>query len=162
MISLRDATADDHAAIVALNSAEQHQTSVMDRLRLTELDELACYHRVAVGGQQIVGFLLAMNDSAPYANDNLNWFKERYSGFFYIDRIVIDGTFSGQGIGRLLYQDLSAVAQREALTALVCEYNLRPPNPASKAFHQRFGFVEVGTQELRDGAKRVSMQRLGL
>ena len=31
-------------------------------------------------------------------------------------------------------------------------------NPASAAFHARFGFNEVGTRRLADGSKRVSMQ----
>jgi predicted GNAT superfamily acetyltransferase len=38
--------------------------------------------------------------------------------------------------------------------------NIEPPNPGSDAFHAGRGFVEVGTQWVADGTKRVSLREL--
>lgn len=45
---------------------------------------------------------------------------------------------------------------------VTCEVNIRPPNPESLAFHDRQGFVEVGTQETEDGRKTVSLRAKSL
>ena len=37
-----------------------------------------------------------------------------------------------------------------------CEVNAVPPNPASQAFHERLGFVQVGSAQLAGGAKTVT------
>jgi hypothetical protein len=41
---------------------------------------------------------------------------------------------------------------------MTCEYNLQPQNEISRKFHQRYGFIEVGTQETENGKKTVSLQ----
>jgi predicted GNAT superfamily acetyltransferase len=45
---------------------------------------------------------------------------------------------------------------------VTCEYNIEPPNEASRRFHDKFGFREIGTQWLDDGTKRVSLQAASL
>ena len=155
---LRAAAAGDFARIVELNAAEVAQTSAMDLARLRLLAALAAYHKVAEVDGRIVAFLLAMDDAAAYDNDNFRWFAARYPRFLYIDRIVVDAGHAGLGIGRRLYHDLFEHARYAGIGTLVCEYNLQPPNPASAAFHARFGFVEIGARRLADGSKRVSMQ----
>lgn len=49
-LHIRDATAADHAAILALNTAAVVHTSAMDAARLRELVALADYHRVSASG----------------------------------------------------------------------------------------------------------------
>lgn len=157
-IFVRDATAADFDRIVELNDAVVRDTSAMDSDRLQQLHILAFEHRVALADDRVVGFLLSMRDGAKYANDNFGWFAERYPQFVYIDRIVVDKAFAGQGIGRRLYEDLFAQSRAKGIGIVACEYNLEPPNPASNAFHQRFGFAEVGRQYVADGTKLVSLQ----
>ena len=41
---------------------------------------------------------------------------------------------------------------------LTAEFDVEPPNPVSAAFHQRFGFREVGTQWIGGDKKQVSLQ----
>jgi uncharacterized protein len=41
---------------------------------------------------------------------------------------------------------------------VTCEYNIVPPNEPSRIFHGKFGFREIGTQWIANGAKQVSMQ----
>ncbi|KAB8314764.1 GNAT family N-acetyltransferase [Tolypothrix campylonemoides VB511288] len=146
-LRLRDATEADVPRIAALNAAEVAQTSAMDLERLRTLHALACHHRVAERDGDVVAFLLAMDHAAAYVNDTFAWFAAREPRFVYVDRI-----------GGALYRDLFDAAHAAGIDRVVCEYNLDPPNPASQAFHARFGFVEVGRQRVA-GGKRVSMQR---
>ena len=58
----------------------------------------------------------------------------------------------------MLYEDIAAVAAREGVPWLACEFDIEPPNPTSMRFHERTGFREVGTQFIGGGRKRVSLQ----
>lgn len=157
-IAIRDAVDADFERIVELNAAVVRETSAMDIARLKQLHALALHHRLAIVDGEVAGFLLAMRDGAAYANDNFDWFSARYPQFVYVDRIVVDAAASGKGIGRRLYDDLFARARQLRIGTIACEYNLEPPNPASKIFHDRFGFGEVGRQHVAGGSKLVSLQ----
>ena len=157
-VAIRDAAPPDYGAILALNDANVIFTSAMDRERLALLDGLSCYHRVACKDGQVAAFLLAMQSGAPYENDNFAWFSARYETFVYVDRIVVSSWARGLRLGSLLYDDLFAWARREGIGIVACEYNIVPPNEPSRLFHDRFGFMEQGTQWLVDGKKQVSLQ----
>lgn len=157
-IEIRDTLEADFEAILALNEAEVQQTSAMDLVRLRHLNGLSGYHRVAVANGRIAGFLLAMPSAAPYANDNFQWFIDHVGNFMYVDRIVVGADFSGLGIGSALYRNLFSEARTRGLSTITCEYNIVPPNAASAAFHDKFGFHELGTQWVAGGSKRVSLQ----
>lgn len=161
-VILREAVAADTDRVVALNATEVAQTSAMDHARLQDLAGMACRFKVAELDGRVVAFLLAMDHQARYDNDNFRWFAARYPRFVYIDRIVVDTTAAGMGIGGALYRDLFAQARMRGIDRVVCEYNLEPPNPASRAFHDRFGFREVGQQRVAGGSKLVSLQALEL
>jgi hypothetical protein len=155
---LRDIREADFERILRLNAAAEVETSRLDLSRLRLLLGLSSYHKVAVTADQVAAFLLAMRETAPYENDNHAWFRARYRRFFYVDRIVVAPEFAGRRIGSGLYADLFEFAREQGVPRVVCEYNLEPPNPASKAFHDAFGFRQVGTQQVARGAKRVSLQ----
>ena len=155
---LRTALASDHTAVCALNLAEQQHTSPMDLARLRELDAMSAYHKVICVDGRVAAFLLAMRRGAAYVNDNFAWFDSRYPDFLYIDRIVVSADERGRGLGRLLYEDLFDCARSHGIPLLACEYNISPPNDASRQFHDRFGFREVGTQWVARGTKQVSLQ----
>ena len=160
-LTLRDAGERDFDAIVALNAAEVARTSPMDRARLAGLHTLAWHHRVACVDGTVRAFVLAMDHGAAYDNDNLRWFRARLPAFAYVDRIVVDAALAGRGVGARLYRALCEAARARGIAHLACEYDLDPPNPASRAFHARFGFVEAG-QRRTDAGKLVSMQVLDL
>ena len=155
---IRDAIDADFDRIVQLNAAVVRETSAMDLARLRQLHALAFHHRVAIVDGEVAGFLLAMRDGAAYINDNFDWFSARYPRFVYVDRIVVAAAAAGTGIGRRLYDDLFDRARQLGIGIIACEYNLEPPNPASRRFHDRFGFREVGRQHVADGTKLVSLQ----
>lgn len=158
MDEIRDTVRSDFESILALNDAEVRQTSEMDRSRLAELVHLSTYCKVATVEGQVAAFLIVLRDGLRYDNDNYRWFSSRVQRFLYVDRIVVGSQFSGRGLGRALYSALFEFARSQGVGTVVCEYNLIPPNPASRAFHNRFGFKELGSQWLANGTKQVSLQ----
>ena len=155
---IRQAQATDFSRILDINATEEEKTSRIDLARITQLDRWSDYHRVAVVEGQVVGFLLVMSDASDYDGDNFRWFIERYKRFLYVDRIVIDQAYAGQGVGSALYGDLIEFAATQGRPALCCEINVSPPNPVSHAFHARFGFEEVGRSAEAGTPKVVSYQ----
>ena len=156
--TLRDAVEGDFESILALNRAEEQQTSPMDMDKFLHLHSLATYRKVVTVDGDIAAFILAMRDGAAYRNDNYDWFAARYESFLYVDRIVVAADYSGLGIGSLLYKDLFSYADFLGAEFVCCEYNIEPPNLASKVFHDKFGFQEQGSQRVANGAKLVSLQ----
>ena len=155
---IRDANETDFERIVDLNAGSSHLTSVMDRARLARLDRESAYHRVTCVGDNVAGFLLVFDQNADYDSVNYRWFVERYPHFLYIDRIVVDQSYRGAGLGSALYRDLFDFARDAGVPRITCEYNRVPLNAVSREFHRSFGFSEVGTQWLEGGKKQVSHQ----
>lgn len=160
-ILLRSAGPGDTAAIVALNAAVVAVTSPMDDARFQALLAVSSFCTVAERGGTVIGFILAMQNGAPYDNGNFQWFADRLNRFVYIDRIVIGEAARGHGLGRRLYDDLAQAAVRQGRLLMAAEMDLVPANPRSIAFHRKYGFVELGTRTL-DSGKVVSMQVRGI
>jgi predicted GNAT superfamily acetyltransferase len=158
VVGIRDVTQYDYEVILALNLADVAHTSPMDSARLTALDGLSCYHRVACIDGQVAGFLLAMRSGALYENDNFAWFTREYTSFVYVDRVVVSIATRGRRLGSLLYEDLFGWARQNGIPLVTCEYNIVPANEPSRLFHEKFGFREQGTQWLANGTKQVSLQ----
>jgi predicted GNAT superfamily acetyltransferase len=143
----------DKAAILSLNNAHAKETSPLGETSLAELLDMAFYARGI--GRGATAFLIALDQNAPYRNPNFSWFKECRASFVYIDRIIVAALARGQGVARLLYDDLFVVAQQAGQDRVVCEVNIEPPNPASEKFHLAMGFKEVGQAVIHDGTKNV-------
>jgi predicted GNAT superfamily acetyltransferase len=156
---IRDAKIADFPAILELNLEMEQYLSPLNEELLSKLHGVTVYHRViemSPGG--IVGFLLALREGADYASVNYLWFAERYREFLYVDRVGVAGVQQGKRLGQLLYDDLFRFAREERIARVTCEFDIDPPNVASRRFHSRYGFREVGTQWVADGKKRVSLQ----
>jgi predicted GNAT superfamily acetyltransferase len=157
-VVIRDAEPSDFEIICELNLAEVLHTSSMDKARLVELNALSCYHKVASVADIVSAFLLAMCNGSDYQNVNFEWFAGRYARFIYVDRVVVSYASRGRGLASLLYEDLFDHARSNAIPLITCEYNIVPPNEPSRLFHNKFGFMEQGTQWVANGTKRVSLQ----
>ncbi|GAA6186526.1 MULTISPECIES: GNAT family N-acetyltransferase [Alteromonadaceae] len=161
---IRDAVQDDFSEIKRLNDKFVHFTSPMELARIEQLHNLSAYHRVIeqhdkqTSEVSTVGFLLAMKPATDYSSDNYQWFDLRYKHFLYVDRVVIDSTAQGKGLGKKLYDDLFCFALKHRIELICCEYNLIPANPISANFHQSYGFHQVGRLDADDKSKVVSMQ----
>ena len=156
--SIRGAEQGDCARIIQINDGEVHQTSAMDLPQLQALAALACYHKVATVRDCVAAFLIALRKHTSYDNDNYKWFSSRLDDFIYVDRIVVATEYAGLKIGTLLYEDLFAYARLCGVRNITCEFNIVPPNPASAAFHRKFGFRELGRQWVANHTKWVSLQ----
>jgi len=156
---IRDAKTADFPAILDLNLEMERFLSPLDKELLSKLHGVAVYHRVIETKQgEVAGFLLALREGADYASVNYLWFAERYPEFLYVDRVVVAASQQGKRLGQLLYEDLFAFAGEKRIAFLACEFDIDPPNEASRRFHSRFGFREVGTQWVAGGKKQVSLQ----
>lgn len=155
-MTIRDVGAGDARAIAALNNAAVPNVNALTEADLLALAESAAYARVAVFNDMVVGLMLAFAPGSAYGSPNYRWFDGRYDGFLYIDRVVVDESVRGKGIGKRLYADLTGFAAGRA-RSLACEVNERPPNPASMRFHEALGFEIVGRQETEGGAKSVAL-----
>jgi predicted GNAT superfamily acetyltransferase len=148
--------------MLRLNDEWVRFTSALDTDALARLHAASVYHRVVESGVHVLGFLLALREGADYASPNYRWFDDRGGAFLYVDRVIVDAAAQGHGVGQMLYDDLIAFARSADIGRIVCELDIEPPNAASARFHDSYGFSEVGTQLVADGAKRVSLRELML
>jgi uncharacterized protein len=151
--AISDLSSLDAAAVLSLNNANAKETSVLDDVDLKTLLDIAFYARGVDRGA--TAFLIALEDTAAYVNPNFMWFKASRGSFVYIDRIIVSSSARGQGIARILYEDLFAAAKRSGRDRVVCEINIEPPNPVSVAFHVSMGFEAVGQAAIHSGRKTV-------
>jgi predicted GNAT superfamily acetyltransferase len=150
-VGVRDAIARDHPAVLALNNGAVPHVNALDDSGFAWLAEHATYFRVAADGDGIAGFVMMIENGTEYWSANYAWFSSRYDAFLYLDRVVVASRAQRSGIGRLLYDDVTAFA-RGWWPRIMLEVNLRPPNPVSVAFHEHMGFREVGTREYDENA----------
>ena len=114
-------------------------------------------------GRAVDGFLILIAPGADYASPNYRYFQDRLDTgaapgpFRYVDRIAVSPRAQGRGLGRVLYDAAVERAVAVGAAEVTCEVNLEPPNPDSLAFHDRLGFVPVGTQWTYDGTVRVQL-----
>jgi predicted GNAT superfamily acetyltransferase len=99
--------------------------------------------------------LLAFDQGAAYENPNFEWFRERFTRFIYIDRVVVAPAMRGRGVAREMYKALFGRAASLGHSHVVCEINADPPNRASDAFHASLGFEQVGLAVLPRAGKTV-------
>lgn len=159
---IRDANAQDFTRILQLNEESEHFLSPLTSARLEALHGEAAYHRVIEQDGIISGFLLAFREGTGYDSSNYVWFSRQFDQFLYIDRIVVSKHFQGQGIGNMLYGDIFEFARQSGVVRITCEFDIDPPNDASRRFHQRFGFSEVGTRSYGEVTKQVSLQMVAI
>lgn len=147
----------DTAAILALNLAHETETAPMDADGLRLFETISFHLGLADEGRN--GFLIALEQGAPYDSPNYVWFAQRHARFVYVDRIIVSPAARGQGIARQLYDGLAQAARAAGHSVIGCEINLDPPNPASMAVHKALGFVEVGSQRLGNGKTVAYLER---
>jgi hypothetical protein len=157
---IRDCAPADYPTLLALNDESVHFLSPLTDERLAMLHAASWYCRALAEGPQVLGFLLALQQGSTYDSPNYRWFAGRYPEFLYIDRIVVDAKARGQHVARRLYEDLFARARAHGFKRIACEFDTDPPNEASRRFHERFGFREVGSQRVAGGKKAVSLQEV--
>lgn len=149
----------DLPAMLKLNNDHAVELSELTDDGFRALLEQAWRTRVT---DDLSAMLVAFDQDTTRVSQNLEWFKERYPRFAYIDRVAVAPEARGQGLARALYEDVIAAARAEGHTVICSEVNLVPPNPASDALHAAMGFSVVGSAELvgRDKSVRYYVRPL--
>jgi uncharacterized protein len=155
---LRDVRSTDLDSVLALNNAAGPTIVPIDGARLRRLESQARYFRVAEMDGHLAGFLIGLSEDADYDSPNFQWFKNEYTEFFYIDRVVVASSYRRHGIGRVLYADALSFAEvrRPNMTT---EVFLEPRDDAAMLFFSTQGFMEVGQQTLASGRRVCMMQK---
>lgn len=143
MMVIRSYIPTDLDDLHAINVAGEPGVGAVSKDKLaTIIASGVCF--VATRNDVILGFILLHAPSAEHTSANFKWFCERYESFIYVDRIAIAEHGRNQGVGAALYEYAFTLNAENALL-IGCEVNTIPPNPASLRFHERLGFLEVGT-----------------
>jgi predicted GNAT superfamily acetyltransferase len=159
-MEIRNITAADVPALLALNNAEAERVNALTEPALKALLASAFAARMTTDGPgEAMAFLIAFDHATPPQGPNHAWFTARESYFAYIDRIVVAPAARGKGVARALYEDVAAIAKAEGTNLLTCEVNLDPPNPESMEFHVKLGFTPCGEAVDRRNGKRVQYLR---
>ena len=152
---IRPLAAEEADWALALNNAAAPAVNPLEPEALARLLSWsdACLVAEQDGGP--AGFVLALpGPGLPYESLNYRWFSTRYPRFHYVDRAVVDPEIRSRGLGGALYRELARLATG-TYPRICAEVNLHPPNPRSRAFHERMGFRAVGEQDTEGGSKRV-------
>lgn len=139
----------DATAVLALNQSALEAVSSLDPDRLDWLTKLADRFLVITDDERLAGFAVLFGPGTAYDSINYAWFAGRYSGFGYLDRIVVDPTYRRAGVGSALYDAAEAASARYGRMTL--EVYVEPPNPESLAFHRSRGYAEVGRLRQANG-----------
>jgi diamine N-acetyltransferase len=129
------------ATIVAVNTLslkpgqEQFLAPVSYGIAATVIDPAKAWQRVALDGDDVVGFVSAsFDENAPH---------EHFRSVLL--RINVDADDQGRGVGRFLVEALVAEVRRRGLDHLTVIYEAGEEGP--EAFFHRVGFTPVGETE---------------
>ena len=142
--------------MLSLNNAAEPHVNALPQHEFDWLVAHAAYFRLLEDAGGLAGFVLCLPSGIDYWSGNYKWFTERYTTFLYLDRVVVAPRARGSGVGRALYEDLHAFAEGK-WERVMLEVNVRPPNPGSDAFHEKLGYVVVGTREYEAGERAVRL-----
>ena len=158
--TLRNFVEGDLEVVLALNNAAAPAVNKLTSSELEWFAEVA--HLFLVSDRhinaktQITGFLIGLTGpGVDYESINYKWFTSRYESFLYVDRVVVDESYWGQGNGRRFYEALVGSGSNQPV--MCAEVNVEPRNERSLKFHEQFGFTSVGEQNTEGGLKRVQL-----
>ena len=111
----------------------------------------SCFYLVFFKNE-LISFLVLMDENSGYQSPNYLFFKSRFKQFSYIDRVAVSSKYQRKGIGTYLYNQITDLIKGQKLC---CEVNTFPMNITSFNFHHKLGFNIV--EERSFGKKKVAM-----
>lgn len=148
----------DLDALLAINNSNAPAVNALSAEALEDLLQLSGWTRVIDDHEGPAGFLLGLHGPGlAYPSENYRWFSTQYEDFLYVDRVAVAERAHGRGIGTRLYHAFIDHARSIGVDTICAEVNLRPPNPGSVRFHERFGFTPLGEQETKGASVRVRL-----
>ena len=154
--TISETISDELPLIVKMNQEALPAVSNVNINDMNHFLTIVDYFRSLKIEEKLVGFLIALTPGKEYHSINYKWFEKRFDSFMYVDRIVIDPSYQGNGLGKTFYNDLVDFSNNKT-DRITCEVNIRPKNEGSMIFHEKYGFVQVGTQTTENGKKEVSL-----
>lgn len=141
---IRRAREEDLARVVAINNASSGWLGKEDGNLFAAMLE-SPHFLVAERQGEVCGFVTGIDQDHPYESLNFEWFcdhfaREGSARFSYVDRIAIDPSRCGSGMGKALYDALT----HSCALPLAAEISIAPLNCGSVRFHERYGFKKVG------------------
>ena len=139
----------DLEEILAINQANIPEVGNIDDInRLNHLIDWSS-HLIVVREEEIAGFIILMRENQSYDSLNYEFFNSQGYPFLYVDRIAIKEGHRRKGLGQMIYSRTIEIA-KELNLPTCCEVNTLPKNEPSLAFHDSFGFEDVGTKDYED------------
>ena len=111
----------------------------------------SCFYLVFFKNE-LISFLVLMDENSGYQSPNYLFFKSRFKQFSYIDRVAVSSKYQRKGIGTYLYNQITDLIKGQKLC---CEVNTMPMNVTSFNFHHKLGFNVL--EERPFGKKKVAM-----
>ena len=144
VVSLREVTEDNRAAVEALAVTEeqsQYVASVAESLvEAAQLPDAKPWYRAVYADDEPVGFVMI--------SDGITVDNPEYVGPYYLWRLLVDHQFQGRGFGTAtLDLVVEHVRKRPDARVLLVSHVVGPTSPVS--FYQRYGFRLTG--EVHDG-----------
>ncbi len=143
-MNVRPLVSDDVPALWRIN---EEGVPGVGRITEAQMGRLLSLTHLALGAfedEVLLGFVLCLRPGTPYGSPNYAWFSDNYPECLYVDRIAVAATRRSQRLGSLLYERVIACGDAGGWP-VAAEVNLKPPNPGSMRFHERNGFVQVGS-----------------
>ena len=135
--------------ILAINQANIPEVGNIDSInRLNNLIDWSS-HLIVVRDAEIAGFIILMRENQSYDSLNYKFFNSQGYPFLYVDRIAIKEGHRRKGLGQMIYSRTIEIA-KELNLPTCCEVNTLPKNEPSLAFHDSFGFEDIGTKDYED------------
>ena len=139
----------DLEEILAINQANIPEVGNIDDInRLNHLIDWSS-HLIVIREEEIAGFIILMRENQSYDSLNYEFFNSQGYPFLYVDRIAIKEGHRRKGLGQMIYSRTIEIA-KELNLPTCCEVNTLPKNEPSLAFHDSFGFEDVGTMDYED------------
>jgi len=138
----------DLDAVLRINADNVPAVGAADGELMGSLLDMSCTALVAVDDGRCAGFCIVLPENAAYGSPNYRYFAELLPAFRYVDRIAVDETARGRGVGSALHAE---IVVRHPSHPIALEVNVVPPNEGSMRFHLRQGFAEVERLETRPG-----------
>ncbi len=151
---IRNLTPADLALAHAWNQANTPHVNSLDFAAFSNVYGMSSHRYLIEYNGSPAGFSWLMYPESLYESVNFRYFKDRFTNFLYLDRIVIAEEFRGKALATKLYKHIFAT---HAPIPICCEVNSRPPNVASTELHKKLGFRLVGEQSTDKGKKRVQL-----
>ena len=145
--TISETISDELPLIVKMNQEALPAVSSVNINDMNHFLSIVDYFRSLKIEKKLVGFLIALTPGKEYHSVNYKWFEKRFDSFMYVDRIVIDPSYQGNGLGKAFYNNLADFSNNKT-DRITCEVNIRPKNEGSMIFHEKYGFNEVGRKDV--------------